>query len=56
MLGRGMRYDEIASSRLTSPHTVRKQCDRLQIKLSLASREELIVWAVKNGYGDSEVN
>lgn len=56
MLGRGMKYEEIAASRLTSPHTVRKQCDRLQIKLGLASREELIVWAVKNGYGESDID
>lgn len=50
MLARGMKYDDIALARITSPHTVRKQCDRLQIKLRLTSREELIAWAVANGY------
>ncbi len=50
MLARGMKYDDIAKVRLTSPHTVRKQCDRLQLKLRLTSREELIAWSVNNGY------
>lgn len=50
MLAKGMKYEEISSIRLTSPHTVRKQCDKLQVKLSLHSREALIAWAVENGY------
>lgn len=50
MLAKGMKYEDIASVRLTSPHTVRKQCDKLIIKLGLQSREELIAWAVTAGY------
>jgi DNA-binding NarL/FixJ family response regulator len=56
MLARGMKYDDIANLRVTSAHTVRKQCDRLQTKLRLTSREELIAWAVSNGYSASPLS
>ena len=55
LLARGMKYQEIASARVTSPETVRKQVDALVAKLSLNSREELIAWAVNNGYGKLEL-
>lgn len=55
MLARGMKYQEIADNRQTSPATVRKQCELLLLKLGLKSREELIAWAVKNGYGGLEI-
>jgi two-component system nitrate/nitrite response regulator NarL len=48
---KGHRYNEIAKLRGTSPHTVKKQCEMLIIKLGLNSREELISWAMANGYG-----
>lgn len=51
MLARGLKYNDIAETRKTSPHTIRKQCDRLQLKLGMQSRESLLVWAVENGYG-----
>jgi len=51
MLARGMKYQDIADERQTSPATVRKQCELLLLKLGLNSREELIAWAVQNGYG-----
>jgi len=50
MLARGMKYQ-----RATSPATVRKQCELLLLKLGLNSREELIAWAVENGYGGLEI-
>lgn len=50
LMARGRRYDEIASLRNTSAHTVRKQCDRLQVKAGVESRERLIVWAVNSGF------
>ncbi len=53
-LARGMKYQDIADSRKTSPATVRKQCELLLLKLGLASREELIAWAVKKGFGSLE--
>jgi len=56
MLARGMKYDEIAQRRNSSPATVRKQCDMLLDKLTLNSRERLIVWAVENGYGNLELD
>lgn len=55
MLARGMRYQEIAQLRVTSPETVRKQVDLLLNKLSINSREELIAWAVENGFGKLEL-
>lgn len=55
MLARGMKYQDIADHRLTSPATVRKQCELLLLKLGLQTREELIAWAVSNGYGGLEL-
>lgn len=51
LLGQGMKYQEIASNRKASPATVRKQCELLLLKLGLDTREQLIAWAVDNGYG-----
>lgn len=53
LMAKGCKYDDIAKVRSTSPHTIRKQCDRLQIKIGVPSREALIVWAVNNGFGAS---
>lgn len=55
MLARGMKYQEIAAQRLTSPETVRKQVDVLLAKLKINTREELIAWAVESGYGKLEI-
>ncbi|MBY0550788.1 MAG: response regulator transcription factor [Candidatus Obscuribacterales bacterium] len=55
LLARGMKYSEIAAQRVTSPETVRKQLDQLAVKLEIRSREELIAWAVDNGYGKLEI-
>ncbi|MBI4533417.1 MAG: response regulator transcription factor [Candidatus Melainabacteria bacterium] len=55
MMARGMKYQDIADLRQTSPATVRKQCELLLLKLGLNSREELIAWAVQNGYGNLEL-
>ncbi len=52
MLARGMKYQDMAEERLTSPATVRKQCELLLLKLGIKTREELIAWAVQNGYGN----
>jgi len=54
LIGRGLKYQEIADKRFTSPNTVRKQCETLLLKLNLATREELIAWAVNNGYASLE--
>ncbi len=55
MLGRGMKYQDIADHRLTSVATARKQCETLQLKLGLSSREQLIAWAVQNGFGSVDI-
>lgn len=56
MLGRGMKYQDIADQRLTSVATARKQCETLQLKLNLNSREQLIAWAVQNGFGSVDMD
>ncbi|PWT99885.1 MAG: hypothetical protein C5B53_04825 [Candidatus Melainabacteria bacterium] len=56
MLARGMKYDDIAERRNSSPATVRKQCEMLLDKLLLDTREQLIAWAVQNGYGTLELD
>lgn len=55
LLARGMKYQDIASARYTSPETVRKQVDLLLNKLQLSTREELIAYAVEHGYGNLEI-
>ncbi|HEY9788491.1 MAG TPA: response regulator transcription factor [Candidatus Obscuribacterales bacterium] len=55
LLARGMKYQDIAKLRVTSPETVRKQVDLLLTKLDLDTREELIAWAVERGYGNLEL-
>lgn len=52
LIGKGLKYQDIADQRLTSPNTVRKQCETLLLKLGLTTREELIAWAVSNGYAN----
>ncbi len=51
MIGKGMKYQDIADERFTTVATVRKQCETLLLKLGLETREQLIAWSVKNGYG-----
>jgi len=55
MLGKGMKYQEIADLRCTSVPTARKQCEILLLKLDLQNREQLIAWAVQNGYGSDDL-
>lgn len=56
MLGKGMKYQEIADERFTSIATARKQCEVLLLKLGLENREQLIAWSVQNGYGNDDFN
>lgn len=55
MLGKGMKYHEIAEQRITSVATARKQCETLLLKLGLETREQLIAWAVQNGFGSVDI-
>ncbi len=54
LLAQGYKYENIGRLRQTSPATVKKQCERLLIKLDLGTREELISWAALHGYADAE--
>ncbi len=56
MLGKGLKYQDIADQRFTSVATARKQCETLLLKLDLETREQLIAWAVRNGYGSVELD
>jgi NarL family two-component system response regulator LiaR len=56
MLGKGLKYQDIADQRFTSVATARKQCETLILKLSLETREQLIAWAVRNGYGSTDLD
>lgn len=56
MLGKGLKYQDIADQRSTSVATARKQCETLLLKLDLETREQLIAWAVRNGYGSVELD
>lgn len=51
LLAKGMKYQDIADHRVTSIATTRRQCENLLLKLGLETREQLIAWAVENGYG-----
>lgn len=55
MMAKGMKYQDIADARTTSITTVRKQCETLLLKLGLETREQLIAWAVENGYGSVDM-
>ncbi len=55
LIARGLKYKDIAKERFTAPETVRKQVDQILVKLDMESREELIAWAVENGYGTVDV-
>lgn len=56
MLGKGLKYQDIADQRFTSVATARKQCETLLLKLDLETREQLIAWAVRNGYGSLDLD
>lgn len=56
LLARGMKYQDIADRRSTTIATVRRQTETLLEKLHLETREELIAWAVQNGYGSLELD
>ena len=56
LLARGMKYEDIAMARTTAPATVKKQCERLRLKLNLENREQLIAWAINSGFANLEVD
>ena len=48
----GMPYTEIAAARRTSSATARNTIYRIQDKLGIKTRQELAIWAVRNGLVD----
>ena len=49
---RGLSYTRIAQGRGIRPVTVRNAIQTIQSKLSLGSKQEIVVWAVRNGLLD----
>ena len=49
LLARGMSYAEIAEARGNSTVTVRNTIYRIQDKLGVEKKQELVIWAVRNG-------
>ncbi len=49
---RGMSYSAIAESRGNRPSTIRNTIYGIQNKLGFGSRQEIVVWAVRNGLLD----
>lgn len=50
----GMSYGQIAGARGVSATTVRNSIYRIQDRLGLDSKQEIVVWAVRNGLLDSD--
>ena len=48
----GRSYHEIAEARDNSAVTVRNTLYRIQDKLGIKSKQELVIWAVRNGLVD----
>ena len=49
---RGMSYNAIAEARGVKPVTIRNALYSIQSKLGLGSKQEIVVWAVRNGLLD----
>ena len=52
LFARGRSYTEIAEARGNSVATVRNNLYRIQDKLSIGTKQELVIWAVRNGLLD----
>ena len=52
MFSRGMSYGKIAATRGVKPVTIRNAVYAVQGKLDVGSKQEIVVWAVRNGLLD----
>ena len=52
LFGRGLTYAKIAEARGNSVVTVRNTLYRVQDKLGVANKQELVIWAVRKGLLD----
>ena len=50
-----MPYTEIAQVRGNTPLTVRNTLYRIQDKLGVETKQELVIWAVRNGLMDEVI-
>ena len=48
----GMSYNAIAEAREVKPVTIRNAIYTIQVKLGLGTKQEIVVWAVRNGLLD----
>ena len=48
----GMSYNAIAEAREAKPVTIRNAIYNIQVKLGLGTKQEIVVWAVRNGLLD----
>ena len=55
LFARGMPYTEIAQVRGNTPLTVRNTLYRIQDKLGVETKQELVIWAVRNGLMDEVI-
>ena len=52
LFAQGMSYAQIAQARGSKPLTIRNAVYRIQDKLGIGTRQELVVWAVRSGLLD----
>ena len=55
LFAKGMPYTEIAQVRGNTPLTVRNTLYRIQDKLGVETKQELVIWAVRNGLMDEVI-
>ena len=55
LFARGRSYTEIAEARGNTTATVRNTLYRIQNKLDIGTKQELVIWAVRNGLVDDVV-
>ena len=52
LFSQGMSYAAIAKAREVKPVTIRNAIYTIQVKLGLSTKQEIVVWAVRNGLLD----
>lgn len=55
LFAQGMSYAEIADSRGNRPLTIRNTIYRIQVKLGIKTKQQIVLWAVRNGLLDGAI-
>ncbi len=55
LFANGSSYKEIADAEGHSAVTIRNRLSRIQDKLGVRSKQDILIWAVRNGFVDDEV-